>query len=300
MSLEEIMKNPHKRQLQEIIKCACTYGDYNTVKKFLEYPKFNPALNKNCAIVTAAQYNHRDIVELLLKDPRTDPNSALRNDTRPEMIEILLKDPRLSQQLIKETMYHAENTCQYCKVEILLKASKKKYVHFEETFIHFSREGRIDIINIYLSDQEFCPWFYYPSSLLVAKDYKTLKRLLEYYGMDYGICKKTTVYAIIRGRYFILQTMIRYPMTNILSWIYERLEIEPEISKNVVKILLQEPLLKNEKTREMYESKFQQYLNDDTEIMRTFREILTDDIVILVMEYTGSVMTPVEMYDYFY
>jgi hypothetical protein len=56
-----------------ILNC---YRKIDKISKVLEHPKIDPSVNGNSAIKIAIALGHTELVKLLLKDPRVDPNSS--------------------------------------------------------------------------------------------------------------------------------------------------------------------------------------------------------------------------------
>lgn len=88
-------------------------GDHsaNVVKLLLQCKKINPSIPDNTAIRQMAKKGHAELVDLLLKDVRVDPNSqnsygydALMNASvagHIEVVKLLLQDPRVNPKASK-------------------------------------------------------------------------------------------------------------------------------------------------------------------------------------------------------
>jgi ankyrin repeat protein len=84
------------------IRYSSENGYIEILKLLLKNKNINPSSGGNMALLCAAKYGHADIVEVLLKDPRIDPNKDFGNwsiieaasNGHHKVIEVLLKDPR--------------------------------------------------------------------------------------------------------------------------------------------------------------------------------------------------------------
>ena len=79
---------------------ACINGDIERVKRLIRV--VDPSTANNWAIRLASQFGHKDVVQLLLADPRVDPSVG---DNMPillasqygkiDVVRLLLDDPRV-------------------------------------------------------------------------------------------------------------------------------------------------------------------------------------------------------------
>ena len=70
---------------------VCKNGNIDDVKQLLSV--IDPSIKNNYAIRWAAENGHKDVVELLLKDPRVDPNNSVirwaARNVHKDIIELL-------------------------------------------------------------------------------------------------------------------------------------------------------------------------------------------------------------------
>ena len=105
-----LLKDPNDKHLKRLvdpsadnniaIRLASTEGHKEVVEILLEDPRVDPSDINNITIRYASESDHKEVVEMLLKDLRVDPsadnNYAIRwasINGHKEVVEILLKDP---------------------------------------------------------------------------------------------------------------------------------------------------------------------------------------------------------------
>ena len=92
--------NLSSREKEKLFNDSCKYNNLRLVKWLLT--QVNPSADNNDAIREASREGHKEIVEILLRDPRVDPsannNWAIRlasENGHKEVVELLLMDKRV-------------------------------------------------------------------------------------------------------------------------------------------------------------------------------------------------------------
>jgi len=137
------------------IAIAAENGNLELVELLLSNPLVNPAARRNNAVVVAAKLGHSAVVERLLRDPRVNPadrrNAAIREaakDGRLKVVELLLKDGRADPSAEdSDSIQVAARNGHLAVVEALLRDGRADSTREDSLAIHLAAQnGHLEIV----------------------------------------------------------------------------------------------------------------------------------------------------------